>query len=285
MAECKSHHRWILVFSLLIICIIAQYQVATDACGAAIQIRATARLVTEPSGKVNVNYDIRNEGADPAYHVMVTTFLGMDARKSEPYNELKGGASWSSYQCDFDLAGMIPGQYILVSRISYDDQGGKQFAVYQLNPLSNRVDRLPDNKQALALDITQPVVNAKSPLSASGKFGVSLTNNNRGPIRAVLNFYLPTGITVDEPERFYDIGPGGAKSDDIDIKLTASPAPGKYPYDAVVWYEFDGVHHARHVQKMVIVEEKPVLLIAFVALSVLVLAGVGGFIWWRRRKA
>ena len=275
-----------LVFSLLFVCIIAQFHLATDICGAAMLIKATPRVAAEPSGKVNVSYDIRNEGSDPAYHVTVTTFLGMDARKSEPYNEIKSGMTWSSYQCDFDMSGMIPGQYVLVSRISFNDQSGQQQAIYQFNPLPNRLAAQASGmKPALALDITQPVLNAKSPINAGGKFGVNLTNNNKGQIRTALTFYLPAGITVEEPERFYNIGPGGTKSDDIDIKLAASLAANKYAYDVVAWYEYDGLHHAQHVKGVVSVEEKPVLLIGFVVLSVLVLSCVGGFVWWRRRKS
>jgi hypothetical protein len=286
MAKGRFHYRLKLVFSILFVCIIAQFHWATDVCSAVIQIKATPRVAAEPSGKVNVGYDIRNEGSDPAYNVTITTFLGMDARKSEPYNEIKGGVAWSSYQCDFDMSAMIPGEYIIVSRISFNDQGGQQYSVYQFNPLPHRVVAQASNmKPALALNITQPVLNAKSPIDASGKFSVSLTNNNKGQIRTALTFYLPTGISVDVPERFYDIGPGGTKTDDIDVKLTASPAPNKYAYDAVAWYEYYGVHYAQHVKGVVRVEEKPVLLIGFVVLSILVLACVGGFVWWRRRKA
>jgi hypothetical protein len=269
----------------LFVCIIAQYHWAADVCCAEGQIKVMPRVAAEPSGRVNVTYDIRNEGAETAYNVTVTTFLGMDARKSEPYAEVKGGSGWVSYQCDFDMSGSVPGEYILVSRINFNDQAGRQHSVYQFNPLTNRsAVQTPGGKPALALEITPPVLNAKSPIDGGAKFGVTMTNNNKGQIRAALTFYLPDGISADVPERFYDIGPGGTKSDDIEVRLTASLAPKKYAYDAVVWYEYYGFHFARHVQGAVNVEEKPVLLIGFVVLSILVLAFVGGFVWWRRRK-
>lgn len=276
-----------LVLGLLLVFIVAQYPWAAYVCGAGTEIKVTPRVAAEPSGNINVTYDIRNDGPEPAYNVTVTTFLGMDARKSEPYGQIDGGgAGWSSYQCDFDMAGMIPGEYILVSRVSFSDQGGKQHAVYQFHPLFNRVpDKVSGAKPALALDITPPVLNAKNPIGDGAKFGIRLTNNNQGQIKPTLTFYLPDGISMDVPERFYDLGPGGTKSDDVEARLTASLAPKKYAYDAVVWYEYYGVHYARHVQGAVNVEEKPVLLVGFVVLSVLVLAIVGGFVWWRGRKA
>jgi len=285
MIKYKSHNILKSVFGVLLVCIIVQHHGATDVCSAVMQIKATPRVAAEPSGKVNVSYDIRNEGSESAYNVTVTTFLGMDARKSEPYGEIRGGSGWTSYQCDFDMSGMVPGEYILVSRINFNDQTGRQHSVYQFNPLPNRlVAQASSMTPALVLDIVPPVLNAKSPIDGGAKFGVAMTNNNKGQIRAALTFYLPDGISADVPERFYDIGPGGTKSDDIEVSLTASLAPKKYAYDAVVWYEFYGVHYARHVQGAVNVEEKPVLLIGFVVLSILVLAFVGGFVWWRRQK-
>ncbi|MCX5905940.1 MAG: hypothetical protein NTY64_01790, partial [Deltaproteobacteria bacterium] len=72
MVKSKFHYRLKLVFGLLLVCIIAQYHWAADVCGAGVMIRAMRRVAAEPSGKVNVTYDIRNDGAEPAYHVTVT---------------------------------------------------------------------------------------------------------------------------------------------------------------------------------------------------------------------
>jgi hypothetical protein len=247
-------------------------------------VQLTARVVTAPSGRMEVRYEVRNTGQEPVYHVTVTAFLGQDARRSDPYGQITPGQAWTSYSCDFDPASMLPGNYILVSRVTYDDQAGRNHSGYDFYPFLNRSGLPAGQQPPLEVTVAAAPLNAKSIGAATTKYRISLTNNHKGPVQAVLSFYLPDGIVMDETERFYELGPGGTQHDEAPVRLDAAVPPDRYPYRAVLWYTFDGVHYSRLLQDEAPVEERPVLLIAFTLLTLAVAAGLGAWRWWRRRS-
>jgi len=247
-------------------------------------VKLIPKVVMDPAGRMTVNYEVRNTGKEPVYHLVLTAFLGQDVRRSEPWGPLAAGQAWTSYSCDFELGAMIPGDYILASRVSFDDQAGKPHLAYEFNPFMNRQGLPAGEKPPLTVAVKPAPLNAKSIGEATAKYKISLTNNHKGPVQAVVSFYLPDGIAMDETERFYEVGPGGTKEDEATVRLDAGVPPHVYPYRAVVWYAFNGVQYSSLLREAAPVEERPVLLIAFVLLSLAVFAAAGGWLWWRRRR-
>ena len=248
-------------------------------------VKLILKVTAGPSGRMLIEYEVRNTGAAPVYHLVVTTFLAREARRSDPYNQIAAGQAWTSYRCDFDLGAMIPGDYILVSRLSYDDHAGKPHLLYDFHPFMNRTGLPAGEKPPLAVAVHAEALNVKSLGEATARYKLSLVNNHKGPVQAVVSFYLPDGITMDETDRFYELGPGGTQADEAVVKLDAGLPPARYPYRAVVWYDFNGVQYSRLLQDEAPVEAKPVLLIFFaVAVLVAAIAAAGGWLWWRRRR-
>jgi len=248
-------------------------------------VKLILKVNAGPSGRMLIEYEVRNTGAAPVYHLVVTTFLARDARRSDPYGQIAAGQAWTSYRCDFDLGAMIPGDYIMVSRLSYDDHAGKPHLLYDFHPFMNRTGLPTGEKPPLAVAVHAEPLNVKSLGEATTKYKLSLVNNHKGPVQAVVSFYLPDGITMDETDRFYELGPGGTQADEAVVKLDAGLPPARYPYRAVVWYDFNGVQFSRLLQDEAPVEAKPVLLIFFaVAVLVAAIAAAGGWLWWRRRR-
>ena len=247
-------------------------------------VKLILKVNAGPSGRMLIEYEVRNTGAAPVYHLVVTTFLARDARRSDPYGQIAAGQAWTSYRCDFDLGAMIPGDYIMVSRLSYDDHAGKPHLLYDFHPFMNRTGLPTGEKPPLAVAVHAEPLNVKSLGEATTKYKLSLVNNHKGPVQAVVSFYLPDGITMDETDRFYELGPGGTKEDEALVKLDAGLPPARYPYRAVVWYDFNGVQFSRLLQDEAPVEEKPVLLIVFAVAVLAAIAAAGGWLWWRRRR-
>ncbi|HPX82495.1 MAG TPA: hypothetical protein PLB95_11425 [Syntrophales bacterium] len=248
-------------------------------------VKLILKVNAGPSGRMLIEYEVRNTGAAPVYHLVVTTFLARDARRSDPYGQIAAGQAWTSYRCDFDLGAMIPGDYIMVSRLSYDDHAGKPHLLYDFHPFMNRTGLPTGEKPPLAVAVHAEPLNVKSLGEATARYKLSLVNNHKGPVQAVVSFYLPDGITMDETDRFYELGPGGTQADEAVVKLDAGLPPARYPYRAVVWYDFNGVQFSRLLQDEAPVEAKPVLLIFFaVAVLVAAIAAAGGWLWWRRRR-
>ena len=248
-------------------------------------VKIIPKVTAGPSGRMIVEYEVRNAGSAPVYHLLVTTFLARDARRSDPYGQIAAGQAWTSYRCDFDLGAMIPGDYIMVSRLSYDDHAGKPHLLYDFHPFMNRTGLPTGEKPPLAVAVHAEALNVKSLGEATARYKLSLVNNHKGPVQAVVSFYLPDGITMDETDRFYELGPGGTQADEAVVKLDAGLPPARYPYRAVVWYDFNGVQFSRLLQDEAPVEAKPVLLIFFaVAVLVAAIAAAGGWLWWRRRR-
>ncbi|HPN08480.1 MAG TPA: hypothetical protein PLU95_04200 [Syntrophales bacterium] len=247
-------------------------------------VKIIPKVTAGPSGRMIVEYEVRNAGSAPVYHLLVTTFLARDARRSDPYGQIAAGQAWTSYRCDFDLGAMIPGDYIMVSRLSYDDHAGKPHLLYDFHPFMNRTGLPAGEKPPLAVAVHAEPLNVKSLGEATAKYKLSLVNNHKGPVQAVVSFYLPDGITMDETDRFYELGPGGTQADEAVVKLDAGLPPARYPYRAVVWYDFNGVQFSRLLQDEAPVEEKPVLLIVFAVAVLAAIAAAGGWLWWRRRR-
>ena len=251
-----------------------------------VQMKVTTHLKILPTGKLAVGYDINNLAKETAYHSAVTSFLGNDAQKSDvlgdnPY----GGILY--YNCEFDTANMKPGNYTLVTRITFNELSGVPHRVYAFNDLAYRPEQVKDAKWALQSRIIPPRFNLKSLWHTDNKFRIALTNTAMGNIQAVAAFYLPDGFSMDEPERFLELPLNGQKEEKIPVKLVDPVTAGKHPYYVVLWYDFNGVHYSQVLQGAITAEEKPVLFkwLLVILAAVALLAGLGYWIHRKRKVA
>ncbi len=249
-------------------------------CGV-IHINATSYATVLPDGQIEVKYKIANTGNDTAHRVTVTTFLALEANKSNDLGSNPPGGVLR-YRVVLPAAGMPPGQYMLAARITFNEQNGTAHRVYHFSPLPYRLDRAGKITPALSVALNEPSFNVKSFRQPGGKCKLSLTNKLEASIRPVVTFYLPDGFMTKEPERSYQLAPGEKKEDVIPLSMASSASATK-PFYVVAWYEHNGIHFSQWIEGKIRVEHRPVYFRAFLVLAGMVLAIVSIVVFYRKR--
>ena len=233
-----------------------------------------------PSGQVEVRYEFRNTGDETARHVRIATFLALEADQSGSLGDNAPGGTLR-YGCVLTPS-LKPGQYVLVTRVHFEDIGGTQHQLYHFNTFPYRTDSVEKGRDAVAAELTEPSFNVKGFLGARSATRITLQNHRKIPARAIVNFYLPEGFTTQAPQRIYDLAPGERKEEDIPFRMERAFG-GTYRFHAVVWHEGNDFHHAQRIEKRIHVEERPVYFRAFLFLAGFVLV-VMVFLWRRKLR-
>lgn len=219
--------------------------------------------VTKAANTIVVNYEIRNLSGETAYHLAVTSYLARKTNRSASLGDVPSGkhAGHKSY---FDAADLLPGSYILASRIDFGDAQGQVRRVYHFSAIQWKEEGKGKEADLLNATLNEPFFNRKSFWHPRGKFELSLKNNLPQPLEPVLIFFLPDGFNVVEPEKVYPMQPDEKKVIKIPLSFDASVAVGS-GYSALVWYEAQGVHYSRLIQGKIHVEDKPVYFKIYLA--------------------
>jgi len=234
-----------------------------------------------PSGQVEVRYEFRNTGNEPVRHARIATFLALAADQSGNLGDNAPGGTLR-YGCVLTPS-LKPGQYVLVSRVHFEDIGGTQHQLYHFNTIPYRTESVEKGRDAVAVELTEPSFNVKGFLGAKSATRITLQNNMKIPARAVVNFYLPEGFTTQTPQGIYDLAPGERREEDIPFKMERAFG-GTYRFHVVVWQEGNDFHYAQRIQKSIHVEERPVYFRAFLFLAGFVLVILAAVFLWKRRK-
>lgn len=250
-------------------------------CGV-IHTNATSYATVLPDGRIEVKYKIANTGNDTAHRVMVTTFLALEANKSEDLGSNPPGGVLR-HRLVLPAAGLPPGQYTLAARITFNEQNGTAHRAYHFSPLPYRLDRAGKITPALSVALDEPRFNAKGFWQPDGKCRLTLTNKLDASIRPVVTLYLPDGFMTKEPERSYQLAPGEKKKDIITFEMAASASETK-PFFVVAWYEHNGIHVSQWIEGTIRVEHRPVYFKAFLILAGVVLAIVLIVFFYKRKK-
>ena len=250
-------------------------------CGT-INTNVTSYATILSDGQIDIKYEIGNTGDDTAHRVMVTTFLALDAQKSDDLGSNPPGGL-IRYNCRLSSSDLKPGKYTLVARISFDEQSGTSHRVYHFSPLPYRLDRVKEVSPALSVELSEPYFSVKSFWQAGGKCRLSLKNNLGVAILPVVTLYLPDGFTTKEPERSYQLAPGEKREEVIPLEMDAS-VKNTRPFYAVAWYEQNGIHSSQWIEGKIRVEERPVYFKGFLVIAGTVLVVFLAVFFYRKRS-
>jgi len=272
-----NKYRVILLFLTLLITIGA----AQGFCGT-INTKVTSHTTILSDGKINIQYEIGNTGDDTAYHMTVTTFLGLDAQKSDDLGNNPPGGSMR-YNCALQPSALKPGKYTLVARISFSEQNGAAHKVYHFSPIPYHMEKSMEVKGGLNVSLTDPYFRAKSLWQSGNTCKLSLENNLDLAIQPVVSLYLPDGFVTKEPERSYQLAPGEKKEVLVPFEMEY-PVKVSKPFYALVWYEHNGSHVSHLIEGAIRVEEKPFYFKAFLIMMGVALVIVAVVFFLRRKN-
>jgi len=238
--------------------------------------------ILKDAGSIRVDYELKNLKKDQIRHLAVTTFLARKTNHSESLGDLPGGGL-THYQCDFDTADLLPGNYLMATRVDFGDQNNQTRRVYQFFPMTVKDGTFKKTSDALDVKLKAPSFNRKSFWQSQGEFALTLKNNLSQPLEPVVVFFLPDGLTVSESEKMYSLKTGEEQKYEIPLKID-SLAGADNPYSIVVWHEADGIHYSQLITGNIRVEESPVYFKWFVVLCSVIIAVLAVIYIFRRRK-
>lgn len=240
--------------------------------------------LTQSEKGLSIAYEIRNMSAGKVSHAAVTTFLAAQTDRGDSLGDLPPGAL-VRYGCDFDTKDMLPGVYVAATRLDFGDQNGQQRRAYYFFSAAVKAQDMKKDANPLSATVKSPHVNRKSLWQSQGSFELILQNNLRQSLEPVVVFFLPDGLSVDQPERVYSLQAGEVQK--IKIPLHIDPLAGRENnYWALAWHETNGVHYSRLIKGTVFVAEEPVYFKVFLlACAAAALALVILYFVRRRRKS
>ena len=239
--------------------------------GGIIRTSIVSHYTVEDPGKIGMEIDISNSGNETAYNVIATIFLADWVQKSENFgNNPPGGKIHFDSQCLSPE--MRPGRYMGVIRVSFEEQSGRPHGAYHIFEIPYRMDEVGNEKSLLSLQLSSPPFNPRAFWERRGKIRLFVKNGYTEPIKASMNFYLPDGLSTQEPNRYYELSPGEERGETVALSVERSQT-GERPYDVVLWYEHKRFHYSQHLEGKISVEERPVYFwwYVFAGLTVLVI--------------
>lgn len=250
--------------------------------GGTITTKVTTKVTFPAAGKILIDDEISNHGDDTAYNVTVTTFLGSDARHSNVLGDNRPGGT-IRYTCAFDGTILKPGQYILITRINFNEKYGTSHTAYHFTTFSVRAAEAK-GKPALTVRVDTPVINLKSPLVSRVKINLSLKNGHGTAIEPVVFFALSDGLKMEAGEMNFRLNAGEEKALAIPVAVTGV-LTGDVSYQMIVRYGENNTQYARQVEGKIRVEERPVLFKTFLIAGLVVLICVlVVFFNWRKKN-
>lgn len=238
--------------------------------------------ILKAAGTIAVDYELKNLKKDEVRHLAVTTFLARKTNRSESLGDLSSGGI-VRYKCDLDVADLLPGKYILATRVDFVDQNNRTRRAYQFSPINWQDNRVEKYSEDLNVKLKPPSFNRKSFWQSLSKFELTLKNNSSRPLEPVIVFFLPDGLSVNESEKIYSLKAGEEQKEEIQLNVD-SAASADNPYSVVVWYEVNGIHHSQLMTGSIRVEESPVYFKIFLALCVMIIVVLAVVYILRRRK-
>jgi hypothetical protein len=250
--------------------------------GGAITTKVKTTVAFQAAGKILIDDEISNLGDDTAHNVTVTTFLGSDARHSDVLGDNRPGGT-IRYTCAFDGTILKPGQYILITRINFNERYGTSHMTYHFRTFDVRAEEAK-GKPALTVRVNTPVINLKSPLGPRVKINLSLKNGHGTAIEPVVFFALPDGLKMEAGEIDFHLNAGEEKTLEIPVAATGV-LTGDVSYQMIVRYEEKNNQFASQIEGKIRVEERPVLFKTFLVAGLVVLICVlVVFFNWRRNN-
>jgi hypothetical protein len=240
--------------------------------------------ILKTADSIHVDYEIRNMRPDKALHPLVTTFLAGKTNHSESLGDIPHGKV-ARYKCDFDTAGMLPGNYILATRIDFGDQHGQVRRAYHFSSVTWNVESIKKDSDPLGTRLKSPYFNRKSFWHPRGKFELTLKNNLPQTLEPVIIFFLPDGLTVSEPEKVYPLKAGEEQKTNIPLSFDQTASP-ESAYWVLAWHEANGMHYSQLITGTVRIEEKPIYFKIFLILCVVIIPALAiiYFFLHRRKK-
>ena len=248
---------------------------------------AMTSMIVKPSiirtaNELSVDYEIRNMNTDTASHLMVTTFLARSTNHSDVLGDVPRGES-IHYNLELNTADLLPGEYIMATRINFSGPDGKTHHAYHFSGITIKPADIKKDTGPLSLLLKSPVLNPKSFWQPEGKFILTMENKLSQTVEPVVVFFLPDGFTVTEPENVYTLVAHEKKSLKIPLSFESN-IDGANPYSVVIWYEADGRHYSQLINGTIRVEAAPIYFKIFLALSGFIILALAVIYIIRRRK-
>jgi len=251
--------------------------------GAGIIKTEVKSTIMEKDRSLKINYAITNKGTETASRLIITTFLAAQTDHSNPLGDLAAGGRFN-YNCELDIADLLPGNYIAATRIVFSDQSGQPHRIYHFSEITIKRNMVKKDAAVLSVDIKEPRFNQKSFWHPQGKFELVLKNNSADSVQPIVAFFLPDGFTTAEPEKAYLLPAAGTITEKIPVSIDSSIKQDS-PYHFVVWYDFRGIHYSQRIPGTIRVVEEPFYFKAFlIAFLILLTAGVIFAVFRSRRK-
>lgn len=238
--------------------------------------------ITRTASGLSVAYEIRNMSPDAVSHLTVTTFMARTTNHSDVLGDVPGEKT-AHYNLKLDTADLLPGEYIMATRISFSGADGQTHRSYHFSGITIRQADIKKDNAPLALHLKSPALNSKSFWHPQGKFALTMENNLSQTVEPVVTFFLPDGFTVTEPEKVYDLASQEKKLLNIPLSFESSVSTTN-PYSVVIWYEADGRHYSQLINGTIRVEAAPFYFKLFLAVSFVIVLALAVICVFRRRK-
>jgi hypothetical protein len=265
----------------LIILFILLIPLLSRVWGGSIRTVVKSNLI-QKDDKLHVDYEIKNMGTDAIYHLTLTTFLARNTDHTDPLGHI-GSGGFLHYGCEFDVSGILPGNYIMATRIDFTEQNGVAHRVHHFSPIRIKPQSIKNELIAVKIELQAPRFNRKSFWHPQGKFELTLKNNLSSPLETAVVFFLPDGTAMKEPEKNITLQAHEKRVEKIPLSLDSSVNADR-TYHLVAWYEVDGIHYSQQIDGMIKVEEVPFYFQSFLILAAILFFGFLAIAIFQQRK-
>lgn len=233
-------------------------------------IKATKEVAVSGTGKIRVFGEVVNTGDSTAYKPEMEIIIGDLSRRVEGLGNITAGGK-IAFDEKFQDASMLPGDYVMVIRLKYQEQSGR----WHLSSLFSRFSYLAieSSHQGLSVLVKPPVFNSETfwGKAARLKFFVLRSNHDK-PLEVQAELYLPEGFMTKGSSRCNIILPPEVEKT-FEFPVTAENLEySNRPFHLVVRYVVDGRHYSELLQNNFIVEASDVYFKLYVT------AGLLGFV-------
>jgi len=234
-----------------------------SASGRTLKTRITSSYKVDGPGKIDLSVEIENRGTATAYGLVLTVFF---SDRVEIKDDLGDHQPGEKRQVDFIFRynNLKPGKYVVVIRLSFEEQGGKVHHVYHFSDivydLMNRTRQLTGS--LLDVKMASPPYNPRGlwPLRKQAIIHLTMKNRYEESLKPIVfSLYLPSGFQTARSMSTYTLSPAEIREDKI--PLTIEPGVrGRHAHHAVFAYDLNGIHYESYHKGIILVEEKPFLL-------------------------
>lgn len=238
--------------------------------GGIIETSTRIQVMTSPDGAIVVSGSIFNTGNEAAYDTTVEIVM---AEKRYPAVHMGDNPAGGKLNLDYSVAGedLLPGHYILVVNIIFEDLSGRRHNAYRFLPLSYRIDDDDKGISRMSIRLNSPRFNLRSPLRLTEKIKITVENETQKTIQPTVELYLADSIMCAQSSIQTVLPPGEKRINTVNIQADHSLTAGSR-ITALAWWELNGRIYSMKSESELVIVQEPVLFQWYLAICTIILS-------------